>query len=32
MQKDKLRVLYGDIVKEVTPEEMLGDRLEEKFG
>jgi hypothetical protein len=31
MQKDKLRVVYGDVVKEATPEEMLGDRLEEKF-
>jgi hypothetical protein len=31
MQKDKLRVVYGDVKKEATPEEMFGDRFEEKF-
>jgi hypothetical protein len=31
MQKDKLRVVYGDVIKEATPEEMFGDRFEGKF-
>jgi hypothetical protein len=31
MQKDKLRVVYGDVKKETTPEEMFGNRFEEKF-
>lgn len=31
MQKDKLRAVYGDVLKEVTAEEMLGTKYEEKF-
>ena len=31
MQKDKLLALYGEVMKEVTPEEMLGSRLKDKF-
>lgn len=31
MQKDKLRAVYGEVLKEVTPQEMLGSRYGEKF-
>ncbi len=31
MQKDKLRAVYGEVLKEVTPQEMLGTRYNEKF-
>jgi hypothetical protein len=31
MQKDKLRAVYGEVLKEVTPQEMLGTRYSEKF-
>jgi hypothetical protein len=31
MQRDKLRVAYGDVLKEVTPDQLFGERYEEKF-
>lgn len=31
MQRDKLRVVYGEVLKEVSPEEMFGDKMKEKF-
>lgn len=31
MQRDKLRVVYGEALKEVTPEEMFGERFNEKY-
>lgn len=31
MQKDKLHTVSGDIMKEVTEDELLGDRVNEKY-
>jgi hypothetical protein len=31
MQRDKLRPVYGDVKREVTPGDLFGDRFEDKF-